>query len=121
MLENCVGCHDVVIFAECEYDAKIRKYRGGEIVKIIPYSGKMLSAQVSQDDAPFIDGVPTKTPQLFHFVDEVPDDGNYYIVSAMYVAACKALKRDTSRLLTIGGTVVDDKGRTVGAAWLNRN
>ena len=33
----------------------------------------------------------------------------------------KALGRDTSRLLTVGGTVVDESGKVIGAAWLNRN
>ena len=43
------------------------------------------------------------------------------MVSAVYLTACKALGRDTSRLLTVGGTVVDESGKVIGAAWLNRN
>lgn len=126
-IKSFVGNHPVCVFADCEYDPAIRKYRGGRLVAEIPYSGKMLSAHWAQSASEpiILDGVeiPTMSPQVFTEVDAIPetDECEYCIVSALYVAACKALGRPTDRLLTIGGTVVDDAGRTVGCYSLNRN
>ena len=126
-IKSFVGNHPVCVFADCEYDPAIRKYRGGRLVAEIPYSGKMLSAHLAQSEAePVVVGgvaIPTMSPQVFSGVDAIPgeDECDYCIVSALYVAACKALGRPTDRLLTIGGTVVDDTGRTVGCCSLNRN
>lgn len=126
-VKSFVGGHALRIFSECEYDPSIRKYRGGKMIAEIPYSGRMLSASFNQDAAEPVeyDGhmIPTLTPQIFNSVDELPDESEceYCIVSALYVAACKALGRDTSRLLTIGLPVVDDAGRTIGCCALNRN
>ena len=122
-----VGGHPVNVIASAVYDASIRKYRGGVKVMEIPYAGKMLSAKVSQTEAEpvVIDGIsiPTMTPQVFADVDPIPsaDECDFCIVSAMYVAACKSLGIDTSRLLTMGGTVVDDDGRVIGVIGFNRN
>lgn len=120
---SCVGNHDVQIYRGTSFDPSIRKYRGGYLAATIPFSGKMLSAKVTQEDCDAIHGVPTKSKQIFTGVDPLPsDDGDtYYIVSAMYVAACKEVGYPTDKLLTIGGTVVDDEGRVIGAAFLNRN
>ena len=125
---SCVGGHPVNIYKNAEFDSAIRKYRGGEIAATIPYAGFMLSARAEQvDDEPIIvDGVeiPTKTPQKWTAVDPLPenDDGEtLYIVSAMYVAACKELGLPTDKLLTIGQVVVDETGRVCGCVNLNRN
>lgn len=53
--------------------------------------------------------------------DPIPDDGNFHIVSQLYLSAAKQSGWDTSKLLTIGGAVVDDAGRTIGASFLVRN
>ncbi|MBQ5824162.1 MAG: hypothetical protein IIW48_05075 [Clostridia bacterium] len=122
-----VGGHDVKIYSGTVYDPSIRKRRGGEIIAVIPYSGRMLSAVVKQSpDTPIqYDGVliPVNSPQIFTAVDPVPpeDECDFCVVSAMYVAACKALGLDTSRLLTIGEPVADEEGRVIGTASLNRN
>lgn len=120
-----VGNHDVVVYAGAQLDTTIRKYRGGTPVATIPFAGKMLSAKVSQDAAEpiCIDGVeiPTRTSQQFTAVDPLPEGYDYYIVSAMYVAACRAIGMPTDRLLTIDGTVVDDDGKVVGCTGFNRN
>ena len=122
-----VGGHPVNVYSGATFDASVRKYRGGEKVLEIPYAGRMLSAKVSQTAAEpvEIDGVeiPTQTPQVFADVDSIPSaqECDLCIVSAMYVAACKALGYDTSRLLTMGGTVVDDDGRIIGVVGFNRN
>ena len=68
------------------------------------------------------DGVEIPTQrQKFVGVDPIPDDGNLHVVSAMYVAAVREAGGNTSRLLTIAGTVVDDQGRVVGITGFNRN
>ena len=122
---NFVGGHDIVIYQGAWLDTTIRKYRGGVPVAIIPFAGKMLSAKVSQAaaDPINIDGVEiaTRTAQQFTSVDPLPKGYDYYIVSAMYVAACRAVGVSTDHLLTIDGTVVDDNGRVIGCTGFNRN
>ena len=126
-VKSFVGGHSLCIYADCVYDPAIRKYRAGRLVAEIPYSGKMLNAHWQQSEAEpvLFDGVaiPTMTPQVFSDVDVLPgeDECDYCIVSALYVAACKALGKPTNRLLTIGIPVVDETGRTVGCCSLNRN
>lgn len=126
-IKSFVGGHPVRIFKDCVFDEKIRKYRGGHLVAEINYSGKLLNAYFEQNDAGTIiyNGVeiPTSTPQIFTAVDDLPDESEckYCVVSALYVAACKALGRDTSRLLTIGAPVVDGEGHVIGTTSLNRN
>ena len=122
-----VGGHSINIYVDCVYDEKIRKCRGGKKIVEIPFSGKMLSAKVSQERAEDLEYqgvvIETMTPQIFVDVDPVPDESecDYCIVSAMYVAACKAHGYDTSRLLTIGMPVVDDDDRVIGCCGFNRN
>ena len=125
-LVSCVGGHDVIVYKNAEFDPAIRKYRGGEIAATIPYAGFMLSAKAAQvDDEPIVvEGVeiPTKSPQKWVSVDPLPNEPDtMYIVSAMYVAACKELGLPTDKLLTIGQTVVDETGRVAGCVNLNRN
>ena len=127
IIKSFVGGHPVRIFKDCVFDENIRKYRGGHLVAEIKFSGKLLNAYFEQkDDEPIVyDGIeiPTSTPQIFTAVDELPDESecNYCVVSAMYVAACKSLGKDTSRLLTIGSPVADDEGHVIGTTSLNRN
>lgn len=122
-----IGGHSVNVYANCEFDPSVRKYRGGQVVATIPFSGKMLSAKARQEEAEpvTINGVeiPTQTPQIWDSVDPIPDESeaDYCIVSAMYASACKALGMNTSRLLTMGGTVVDENGRVCGTIGFNRN
>ncbi len=126
-VKSFVGGHSVMIFKDCVFDEKIRKYRGGTLVAEIPYSGRLLNAYFKQDDAEAIVygeiEIPTKTPPIYTDVDELPDKSecDFCIVSALYVAACKELGKDTSRLLTIGSPVADDAGHVIGTTALNRN
>ena len=126
-IKSFVGGHEIKIFENCVFDPKIRKYTGGSVKMVIPHSGKMLSAKVSQSEAEPIefDGgvIPTLTPQVFTDVDSIPCESecDYCVVSAMYVAACKSLGIDTSRLLTIGSPVANESGQVIGAINLNRN
>ena len=121
-----VGGHDVVVYKDAVYDPSIRKYCGGTPVAVIPYSGRMLSATArpAQEEMLLLNGVevPVHEAAAWDHVDPLPDADacDFALVSAMYAAACRELGVNTSRLLTIGGVVVDDAGRTVGCAWLNR-
>lgn len=121
-----VGGHDVVVYKDAVYDPSIRKYRGGTPVAVIPYGGRMLSATArpTQEEMLLLNGVevPVHEAAEWDYVDPLPDADacDFALVSAMYAAACRELGMDTSRLLTIGGVVVDDAGRTIGCAWLNR-
>lgn len=127
VIKSYVGGHSLAIYSNCQYDPAIRKYRGGQKIAEIPYSGTMLSAKVKQEvDEPIVyEGVsiPTMTPQIFEDVDPLPpkEKCDYCIVSAMYVAACRSLGLDTGRLLTIGIPVVDNDNRVIGCVGLNKN
>ena len=122
-----VGGHDIEVYDDCCYDETVRKYRGGKHIGSIPYSGKMLSAYIVQDDAEPLSyndiELPTKSKLLYAGVDEIPSKEvcDYCIVSNLYLSACKELGVDTSRLLTIGGTVVDDDNRVIGVNYFCRN
>ena len=127
-IRSYVGGHDVVIFRGAVYDAATRKYRGGVPAVVIPYAGRMLSARAKPQEelAPIrMDGqaIPVRSALQWESVDPIPDQSEceYALVSVMYVSACKDVGVDTSRLLTTGGSVVDDAGKTIGAVWLNRN
>lgn len=127
MIKSYVGSHDINIYTGCQFDSKIRKYRGGKLVAVIPYSGHMLSAKLypAETEIMYFENkkIIVKSPQRFVDVDPLPLDDNtdYYIVSALYVAACKSLGKDTTKLLTIGDTVVDENNNVIGCMNFNKN
>ena len=127
-IKSYVGGHNVIIFRDAVYDPLIRRYRGGTPAVVIPYAGRMLSARAKpQEKLPpiLMDGqaIPVRSALQWESVDPLPDENecDYALVSAMYVFACKEMGLDTSRLLTVGGSVVNDTGAVIGAAWLNQN
>lgn len=126
-IRSYVGGHDVVLYRGAVYDRALRKYRGGTPVAIIPYAGRMLSAQAEEQTETWItlDGaeIPLHSAIVWQQVDPLPgpEECDFALVSHTYVTACQSLGMDTSRLLTVGGAVVDEAGQTVGCAWLNRN
>ena len=121
--------HQVSIVTGATFDASIRKYRGGIVVKTIPSSGMVSvisSKQEEMDPIVTDDGVfiPTCSALKWVWVDPLPEfpEGSMYIVSAMYVTACRELGIPTHRLLTVGPTVVGDDGHSiVGCVSLVRN
>ncbi len=127
VIRSYVGGHDVVVYHGAVYDPSTRKYKGGTPAVVIPYAGRMLSAvpKPAQEEQMEVNGVliPLHKATVWDHVDPLPnpEECDYALVSALFVAACKSLGIDTSRLLTIGGAVVDDAGRTIGCVWLNRN
>lgn len=112
--------HAINIYTGSEFDSKIRKYRGGSLERTIEPSGVLLNAQMQEIDDEPIDGIMAKRSSIIS-ADPIPDDGNYHIVSQLYLSAARQSGWDTSRLITIGGAVVDDAGRTIGASFLVRN
>lgn len=112
--------HSINIYSGSEFDPKIRKYRGGHITQIIESNGVLLNARIQEIDDEPINGIMTKLSSIIS-ADTIPDDGNYHIVSQLYLSAARQSGWDTSRLLTIGGAVVDDAGCTIGASFLIRN
>ena len=122
--------HPVSIVAGATFDTSIRKYRGGIVVKTIPSSGMVSAISSKQEEMdPIVtddDGVfiPTCSTPKWVWVDPIPEfpEGSMYIVSAMYVTACRELGIPTRRLLTVGPAVVGDDGRSiVGCVSLVRN
>lgn len=125
-IKSFIGNHPVRIYADCEFDPSIRKYRAGRLIAEIPYSGRMLSAKTVCEDTGRIEisGVDVPVSKIrFTDVDALPDESecDYCIVSAMYVAACRELGVSTDRLLTISTPVVDENGIVIGTVGFNRN
>lgn len=125
-VKSFVGNHDINVVVGATFDPSCRKHKGGHVVATIPYSGRMLSAKAKQTPCSpiVIDGVEiTITKQEWEAVDPIPstEECEYCIVSAMYVDACRKLGMDTSRLLTMNGTVVDDNNRIVGTTGFTQN
>lgn len=126
-IKSFVGGHDINVYTGCEYSEKYRKYTGGELLTVIPFSGRMLNAVVETPETGMLDMngvmIPVNSPQKFVNIDPIPpvEECDYCIVSAMYVAACRTLGIDTSRLLTIGGPVVNAEGQVIGTNSFNRN
>ena len=84
-------------------------------------SAKMAEKTVSVRE----DGIVLKRTEIVG-CDEYPihklnESDTYLIVSQLYLSAAKQMGWDTSHLLTIGGAVVDEAGRTIGAAFLTMN
>lgn len=123
-IKNFVGGHDVVVYADCEYDKRMRKYRVTEksrIVAKIKYCGWTLNAYSERFPESELNGIPIGHAPQFRDVDPVPEGCDFAIVSTVYVAACKALGVDTSNLLTTGTAVIDDSNKVVGCIQLIRN
>ena len=115
--------HAIKLYNNVVFDPKIRKYHLSEtsvLVENIEPSGKMLSAKMAEEDSDPIGWIQTKRTKIVS-ADPIPEGDGYCIVSQLYLSAAKQMGWDTSRLLTIGGAVVDNDGRTVGAAFLVRN
>ena len=127
IIKSFVGGHDINIYTDCVFDENVRKFTGGRLLTVIPFSGRMLNAKIKTPETGIINAngmdIPVNTPQIFEAVDEIPskDECDYCIVSAMYVAACKSFGVDTSRLLTIGGPVIDSAGHTIVTTCFIRN
>ena len=121
--------HPVSIVMGATLDTSIRKYRGGVVVSTIPSSGMVSAISSKQEEMdPIVTDngvyIPTISAPKWVWMDPLPEapEGTKYIVSAMYVAACRELGLPTNRLLTVGPAVVGDDGRSIiGCVSLVRN
>lgn len=113
--------HSVSIFTGSEYCPACRKYKGGQVSAVIPASGKLLNAEMAQEQLPMIEGITAM--RTVYTASEFPElgEGEYALVSVLYLNAAKAAGYDCTKLLTPGPAVVDDTGRIIGCAWLNVN
>lgn len=117
--------HPVHLYANAKFDPTIRKYRGGTKIGTFNSLG-MLSAQLEEKTV-FVrdDGIVLKRTEIVgcdkYPIYKLSKSDTYLIVSQLYLSAAKQMGWDTSHLLTIGGAVVDDAGRTIGAAFLTMN
>lgn len=124
---NCVGGHDIDVYDGCVFDENSRKYTGGVKIGSIPFSGKILNVDFKLKDSASIIShdtvLNTKERQRIIRISELPpaEEYDFCIVSNTYLSACKELGIDTSKLLTIEGSVIDDNGKVIGAYFFNRN
>lgn len=119
---NCTP-HSVSIYYGTLYDPNGGYCIGGTEVATIPPSGIVATAKSSiQANTPLdVDGFPVPTcKRQFSSVTPLPEDGDYFIVSAVYAQACSELGLDTSKLLSPYGTVKSN-GKIIGCTGLVRN
>ena len=114
--------HTVSVYEGATYNPAIRKYEGGTLTRCIPSCGVVLNARMDTTPVGDVEGVPCVRAHVVD-VDPAPafGPGDYFIVSTIYVNACKALGFDTSHMLTVDGAVVDSEGHVVGCVGFRRN
>ena len=132
--------HVIRVVTGAVYSEKVRKYLATsetKVVKEIPPSGKLLNAKREPKVLDPIDGVPT-IKMVVTGVDQASACSNglafdynecqmcgqcdYFIVSAMYVAAAQQMGFDTSHFLTVGEAVYEGtEPKPIGVLNLNRN
>jgi len=110
-----------------QFDASIRKLlvlEGAQPSQTIQPSGTLLNAKQSEVIADAVDGIPCMAFTFTH-ADALPigEYDDYYVVSALYVSACKALGLPTNQLLTVRGTVYKSAAepKPIGCLGFYRN
>jgi hypothetical protein len=127
---NCTP-HAINIVEGATFETKARKFMKNETTKAvctIQPSGIVLNAKAEDAKAEDIEYstidalVPTKKT-VYVSVDSLPGEGDMFLVSALFVSACKDLGIETSKLLTVGDPVYDslEKPFPIGALNLRRN
>lgn len=117
---NCCP-HTVNIYSNAVFDPATKMYRGGSCIASIPPSGFLASAKVSVEFSHTLESDNSDIPvynQEVVKISELPEDADFYIVSAMYAQACRRLKQYTGKLLVPYGIVVDEGGKKVGCVAL---
>ena len=114
------------IYSGADLDPKTKKRKGCHLISTFPSVG-ILNARL-EEITEYIkeDGIIFKRTRIVgSSCDELPildqDSNTYFIVTRVYLAVAKQKGWDTSHLLTVGGTVVDDAGNVVGTTFLNMN
>lgn len=95
--------------------------REGQEALSIPSEG-LARVAVSLAPCGELDGIPT-VAQTFGAIEGLPapEDGVFYIVSALIVSAARAEGRTTSDLLTPADQVRGEAGQVIGCRALARN
>ena len=115
----------VNVYSGADLDPTTKKWKGGHLINTFPSVG-ILNARM-EEITEYIkeDGIIFKRTRIVNYscdLHPVLDQDNiYFIVTRVYLAVAKQKGWDTSHLLTVGGTVVDDDGNAVGTAFLNMN
>jgi len=102
--------HPINIVEGATFNPQIRKWVGGQVVRVIPSNG-MLNAKMSVVDLPSTDGIPT-FGKSFEGVDALPDGFDIFIVSALFSSAMQKMGADMSKIFTIGDPVMSEDGNT---------
>lgn len=104
--------HDVSIWANGTYSERDRKWLVNEKSTFLHTFPKAtpVNCEIVEEDSGVLEiegkGIALKKT-TYPSVGELPDGYDYYIVSALYVSACKGLGKDTSKLLTIGNPLFE--------------
>ena len=116
----------ISIYSGADLDPKTKKWKGGRLINTFPSVG-ILNARM-EEITEYIkeDGIIFKRTRIVDYsCDELPilpeGTNTYFIVTRVYLAVAKRKGWDTSHLLTVGGSVVDDAGNAIGTAFLNMN
>ena len=102
--------HAINIVEGAVFNSAIRKFSGGQVVRVIPSDG-MLNAKMETIDLPSVDGIPT-FGKSFKGVDELPSGFDIYIVSALFASACQKMGVDMSSIFTVADPVMSEDGQT---------
>ena len=116
----------VNVYSGADLDPTTKKWKGGHLINTFPSVG-ILNARM-EEITEYIkeDGIIFKRTRIVDYsCDELQildqDSNTYFIVTRVYLAVAKEKGWDTSHLLTVGDTVVDDDGNAVPTAFLNMN
>jgi len=102
--------HPINIVEGATFNPAIRKFSGGQVIKVIPSNG-MLNAKMETIELLSIDGIPT-FGKSFEGVDALPEGFDIYIVSALFASACQKMGADMSKIYTIADPVMSEDGQT---------
>lgn len=104
---------NIINAADIHFDPAIRKYVANTDVKpiiTIPSAG-VLNAKISTVDDDPVDGIPVFSKSI-DGCDQLPDDGNIHIVSALYASAAAKSGMDMSRIMLVADPVMSTDGKT---------
>lgn len=102
--------HSINIIKGATLDSTDRKWKGGEVVQVIPSDG-MLSAKINTVQTGTIGDIPVFSKQI-QDCQELPEGFDYYIVSVLYATAYKAKYGNTDKLLVVADPVMSEDGKT---------
>ena len=102
--------HNINIIKGAVLDSTDRKWKGGEVIQVIPSDG-MLSAKINSAQTSTIGDIPVFSKQIQDCQD-LPEGYDYYIVSVLYATAYKAKYNNTDKLLVVADPVMTEDGKT---------